>query len=897
MRAEMRRFLLRLRNFLLPHRAERELSREVGAHLELVAGDLQARGLSESAAAIAARRAFGGVEQVKERQRDERSFRWLEDVRRDVIYSGRTLNRSRGFAIVAVVTIAAAVAANSAFFALLNAVLLRPLPVRAPEELVGFTHVASDGSVDDYFSYPRYLQWRDRAQGFAGVATGSNLTTIPVRVSAQGDTEVLIGDRVSGNYFDVLGVRPALGRLFTTDDERRAIAVIGHRFWTDRFGADARAIGRQITIDETVYDIVGVTPPAFGSFVVGRQPDVWFPVEMLEATNPMNMILRADDARWLRVIGRRRQGVSLSRLQAEVDTIFKQGLAQFGELMASQPEWNTERARRHFDTNVRLFEGRTGSTPLRKSLGPQLVALGGIVVVVLLVSCANVANLLLARATARRTEMATRLALGASRARLIRQLFTESLLLGAVGGSAGLLVTGWTAQLLFVSLPQEGVALDLSPDFRVAAFTIGLSLVACLLFGLVPAFGATRVALAANLATQAAVDPLSRPWLNRALVSGQVALAFLLLASAGLFARSLVNLKRDAGFDYSQITTFGLRASPDAAHQTRARQFEDMLSRLEALPGVVASSFSIDPRTVEVSVADDARQPAEPVRAQAQDAGPRHFSSLGIPLLQGRDLSPLDMPRSAGDASAPTIAVINETMAWHYFRGNDPIGQLFTAKEPNAVTGRTYQVVGVARDWKLRSLRDAVSPTFVTPMPLDRHLATFTVRTVGVQAGLPVAIRRIVREESTFWMSAVTSLAAVVDRSIAQELFISRLALVFGGLGLVIATVGVYGALSYFVARRRRELAIRISLGAQREQITLLVRRDNLALVGTGLLIGVPLALIAGRLVQHLLYGVRPFDPATASAGAMLLVGAALLAGLIPASRAGRVDPIRTLRG
>ncbi len=913
--SEVQRFALRLRNFFAPARAERELSREVAAHLSLLEDDLEHRGAAPKDAPRLARRAFGGIEQAKECQRDERSFPWLEDAKRDVSFAIRRLRRSPGFTAVALLTVALGVGINSALFTLVNAVLLRPLPVMAPEDLVLFTTGPGESKTDPYFPYPLYEQLRDSTTTLAGLAVGGNMTTAQLRSDASGDSEPIRAERVSGNYFDVLGVKPAAGRLLTNADDQSGhatVVVLSDGFWARRFNRDPAAIGRSLVLGETPFTIVGVAPPGFSGFVVGERPELWYPLRTIEQIPPPNLILRAEDAWWLQIVGRLKPGVSRAQAAVDANVTFARDLTtRGGRVKADLGErWTPDDRKSFFENRIFLKDGSTGATPLRQEFGAQLTVLSVVAAVVLLIVCGNVANLLLARANARTREIAARIALGASRPRIVRQLLTEGLVLAVAGGALGMLFARWGAGLLVASLPRSGTAFDLSPDIRIVAFTVVASMATGLTFAILPALRASSASSVSGSGRPIVVGSgHSRSWpaglsTNSSLVVVQVALTFFLLAGTALLVRTLVSLKSlDAGFNPTNLTsvTVDVGAGRESAEQRPV--FTRLLAELRTLPGVQSASYSRNGLmtnntwALPVTVPGYTPQPNESMRTLGQESGPAYLAAVGTPLRAGRDFVGADI------AAGARIAIINETMARRFFGGGSPIGRQFVPQEPGGShhhqAPAPFQIVGVAADVKHRSLRETVSPAFIVPFGQGSgsHLVTFQVRTTTPRPDLSVAIRRVVREiDPKTRVTSIDTMEDLVDNSLRQEHFVARLGTSFSGLALLLAAVGLYGVMSYAVVQRAKDLAIRASLGATRGSLSAMVARQNLTLVLIGLAAGIPFALMGGRLVRTLLFAVEATDPIGLAAAAGALLTAGILAGYLPARRAGRVNPITLLR-
>jgi predicted permease len=839
-----------------------------------------------------------------------RSF--LQDLR----YGLRTLLKNPGFTAVALLSLALGIGANTAVFSVINAMMLKILPVNEPRQLAFFTIAGAQGTSEN-FPYQYYEQFRDRSQACSGVIASGGANNIKMSVGepgASGATESMLGEIVSGNFFSVLGVNAVIGRTLTADDDKesdpQAAAVISHRLWERRFGLDPAVVGRKVTVNDVPFTIVGVAPPGFFGFVNDRKPDLWWPMQMQPLVEPGVKDLKGLSSWWLRIMARRRPGVSVERAQAEMNVIFQQMLADYAAPRTDK--WTPTERRNFFERRIELQSGSTGWTWLNKRFAQPLGILMAVVGLVLLIACANIANLLLARAATRQREIAVRLAIGAGRLRLIRQLLTESALLAFAGGALGLLFANWGARTLLAYLPyQASAAFDVSPDARILGFTMSVSLLTGILFGLAPALRATRIDLPSALKDQSGGMRTGRPRLklNKILVVTQVALSLFLLVGAGLFVRTLQNLKGlDAGFDRENVILFNIDPEKEYDRAWRINLYKKLSERLEALPGahsVGLSNWELlagGSYTQGVAVEGYTPQPDENIFCHRLDVGPKFFSAMGIPLLAGRDFGPQDerlieeggTPQSSARV-APHVALINQAMANYFFPNQNPIGKRFYIGK--GIT--PVEIIGLVKDAKYETLREKAPRTFYMPYFHSSGVGgmTFAVRTDGVQAGFAAAIQNVVREiDPKLQALNLRTMNDVVNTSLAQERFLAQLAGFFSLLALLLASIGLYGVMSYDAARRTREMGIRMALGARAPDLIRMVMRESMLLVVIGVIIGLGAALATTRFVSSLLYGLEPNDPATIALAALVMIAVAAVAGYLPARRASRVDPLTALR-
>jgi predicted permease len=836
--------------------------------------------------------------------------RRLEDeMFQDMRYGLRMLLKTPGFTLAAVISLALGIGANTAIFSLIDAVLLRSLPVREPGELLLFGKGRYGGATDafpdrswDLFSYPFYREMRRRNEAFSEVgATLSMSWTVHGAIntnSTSGEIVRIDVQPVSGSYFSTLGVNAGLGRVFTDADDQVAgahpVAVISHAWWESRLGADPAAVGKPVTIDKIAYTIIGVAPPEFFGTTVGRAPDMWIPLAM-EAQLPPGHWNRRENPEWqsLFLIARLKNGVSAEQANASVNLLFKQSLQERAGAQAS-----TERMQDIQRAHIELTPAGRGLSWLRGEFSLSLQILMAVVSLVLLIACANVANLLLARAAARQKEFAVRLALGAGRTRLIRQLLTESLLLTGLGAAAGIALAWWGSRmlLLMASAGPNPLPLDVTPNARILGFTLLASLLSALIFGTAPALRAARIEPYSSLKSgKGAAQSTSRSRFGKALVVAQVALSLLLLVGAGLFVRTLINLQnRPSGYNQQNVMLF--RIGSDATLYKGA-QLSALLSEVEekvkTVPGVQAASFSLlvfqGGPSGPVFTRDQNLPAGESRIVWRNKVGPDFFNAMGIPLLEGRLFGPQDTEKSQ------EVAVISETMARRFFPNTSPIGKRFGRVPENS---DRFEIIGVVKDAKYESLTEEWRPIAYysysqRPEPLDKFVVRFTGAPEAVVPQVRQAIKHVNRNLP---IDEVVSLSDHIGRSLTRQKLVARLAAFFSLLALLLACVGLYGVLSYAVARRANEIGIRMALGAQRRDVLWLVLRESLALVCAGVAIGLLASLAATQTASTLLFGVEPDDPPTIAAATLLLTAVAALAGYLPARRAARVDPMAALR-
>jgi predicted permease len=834
----------------------------------------------------------------------------METLIKDLKYGLRSLVKRKGFAAIAVLTLALGIGANTAIFTLVNAVMLKSLPVSHPEELVLFSDTAGEGtSTHDTpmtgewqrFSYPSYLYFRDHNQSFQDLtAFRSGESRLSVRRGAvQGAATRASGHLVAGNYFSLLGVSPLRGRLLTPEDDKPnapPAAVMSYRYWDQELNRDPSIVGQTFIVNGANFTVVGITPQEFFGTRVRRAPDFWLPLAFQPQVELRKSYLDDNQVSFLMLLGRLKPGVSLDQAQAGVNLQLQQFLT---DLAGSK--LTDERRRGIQSTSIKLAPGNGGISVLRLLYSKPLHMLMAIVGMVLLIACANVGSLLLARATARKSEISLRMALGASRWRIIRQLLTESMLLAAVGGICGVLLAQWGVTLL-VSLVAKEAPLDTRPDSGVLAFTVVVSIVAGLLFGLVPAVRASKTDLATARKEKARTrSRLGRFSLSSAMVVLQVGLSMVLLTGAGLFARSLLNLQNEnVGFDRSNLLLVGI--DPRLAGYKPAELpalYQQIFDRLSNLPNVRSvsmgtySPMSGTHRASSIDITGYTPQPDEDIIIEDMLAGPKYAETLGIPVLRGRDLNIRDT------VSAPRVALVNETFANKYFKDQNPIGRTLSADDDD--NRKTLEIVGVIGDIKTADAREKQDPALYRPILQIADESAYTVnievRTNGDPNSFTNAVRQTINDvDDNIPIFGVTTLEAQVRDTLRQDRLIAQLVSFFGALALMLACIGLYGVMAHGVARRTNEIGIRMALGARGGNIAWMILRETLTLVVIGLVVGVPTALFAARFISAQLFGLQPADPAALIGAAVVLTVVALLAGYVPARRASRVNPLNALR-
>ncbi len=867
-------FAHRINSLLRRSRAEAELRSEIDLHLELLVREHIAAGLSEDEARLAARREFGSPAAAGERCRDTRRVNAVEDLLRDLSYAFRVLVKTPGFTLTAVVSLALGIGANAAIFSVVDAVLLRMLPVRASEQLVELTRPGGGA-----LSYPLFEAIRNRNQVFSGVmllSAGRYAASARFGDASLGDIRY---SPVSGEYFDVLGLTPAIGRALSERDLDTAnTAVISYAFWQRAFNRDPAIVGKALRVGGSLYTIVGVGPSAFRGIATGQPVDLWLPVT--RSRNPVAMMFR--------VVARLKDGVSREAADANMQVLLRQ----------LSEEWR-------FDAQgqIEVTSASGGLTQLRRRFAPPLLVLMAVSALLLLMAALNIANLLLARASARQREIGVRLSLGASRGRLIRQLLTESLVLGGGGGGLGLLIAPRLAAFLvrFLSSSVGVMELSFRIDARLLAFTLLISLAVALLFGMVPALAATRLDLTPMFGgaprhggSRRSASP------GKLLVVAQVAISFVLLAAAVLFARSLATIASvDAGFNPDNVLLLHLAIGEHGpAGVARVRLFDRAVNRIASMPGVRSVAFSSESLfsgstwTESVATPGFLPRPGADRESVLLAVSPGFFRTLGTPMIGGRDFETRD------DERAPRVAIVNEAMARCYFGDAEPVGRTFRVESADFPSPLT--VVGLVHNAKYRSLREPPTrivylPALQTPGPFGG--ANFAVRTAANPEKMADVLSQAARTESP-WLQfgGATTQQRLVDGTTAQDRMLAELSVCFGVSAAVLVCLGLYGLTAYQVSRRTAEIGLRLALGAQPRDVVRMVLSGSLTLVACGSALGLSAAVLLTRLVENLLFGVPGADAVTLALTPALLLAIGAAAAYRPARRAARLDPMKSLR-
>ena len=906
---------LRLRSLFRRNRIEQELDEELRFHLEQRIEQEIADGKKPEQARYAALRAMQGLDQRKEECRDTRRMSLVDDLWRNLRYGVRGLKRSPGFVATTVITLALGIGANTAIFSLVDTVMLELLPVKAPEQLYFVGH--SPQRVSMTWNYPDYRAMRDRNTVFTGLA-GYSLGLEPIGIQAGNATELSSGIFVSGNYFNVLGVSAALGRAFNDADDRAPGAspyvVLSYSYWQSHFNGDMQAIGRKLRVNDYPFTVIGVAPRGFAGADVAYKPDLFMPIMMRSEVLHIPFASWNDRHNWwMAAVGRLKPGASIQKAEGELFSICKHQESAERRSLANPQLANTA-------DQVVLEPAARGFSYLAGQLKKPLSILFVIVAVVLLIACANVANLMLARGATRRREIAVRLALGANRRRVISQLLTESMLIAFLGGACGILVSLAGIHVLLRFVPQSGSQLvngiNATLDWRVLAFTVTVCILTGLLFGIVPAWQSTRPDLVRPLKEDVPGSTATRFTLRRGLVVLQVGLSLPLLVGAALFARTLGNLReRDTGFAPKNVFVASVDPTRFGYTGQRTRDFYDRLcARTAALPGVRAASLALlTPLTGSswngsVTVEGYTWKRGERNKIWLDAVGPRYFDVIGTPLLLGRDFTDLDNPATAielpdhivpgqqlPDQPGRHVAIVNETFARHFFGDRGAVGMHVAMGGPFR---NSYEIVGVVKDARYFSVRNAADSMMF--IPVWRRFAAqreLVIRASGSMPQLSDLLRRQIHElNPAIPLLNIRTLEHDVNESILVERLVATLSGFFGILALLLSAVGLYGVVAYTVTCRTREIGIRIAVGANRGSVLRLVFQDVIAMVFIGAAIGALVAFVATRAVGSILYGVTPDDLVSMIGAGLLLVGAATGASFIPARRAAKINPIVALR-
>jgi macrolide transport system ATP-binding/permease protein len=867
---------------------EEDLDEELRSHLEMAVEANIKGGMSAEVARREALRSFGGVDQTKELYRDQRGLPIIETTFQDLRFGFRMLRRDPGFSILAMLCLTLGIGANAAVFSWVEGILFRPYPaVSHQDRLVALTGSARGEEGHTSLSWPDFVDLRRSCtlfdSFFVSKITG---TTLSIGDRAERTT----GSIVSDNYFDALGVHPILGRGFEPGEDigqnAHPVAVISYQLWKGRFNGDPRIIGKTQRLDGVVHTIVGVTPEGFYGTFVGWGMQFWVPVSMEGVFEAGGYKLEDRDARWIEAFARLKSGVSLEQAQAEISSVATR-------LQADYPATNRGRS-------IKLWA--LWQTPFNNAgtLLPTLEIMLAVVVFVLLIACANVGNLLLVRSFARRHEMTVRLAIGAGRGRIVRQLFTEALILSTFGAAGGLLVAHWCRHALVLLFPARGgVSMHLPGeiDWRVLLVSAGVCLLATLVLGLVPAMQTSKIDLADALKADSAgvVGSRGRAWVRSSLVVVQVSLSFVLLVGAGLLTQSLQKIRGTSpGFSTHDVLFTGVDLVSAGYDEQRAQNFQDqLLDRVKALPGIESAVFARTTplsygsfSSTQISVDGYEVPPEERPTVEYNEVGPGYFATVGIPLVSGREFTRSD------DERRTLVAIVNETMAAQFWPGRNPIAERIQAKN------QWMQIVGVAKDSKYRSVRERASPFFYVPRRQNFSVGgVLYIRTRLRPETVAVTLAQEVHAlDASLAPYELITMQEQLDRSTSPQMVAVTLVGVLGALALLLAVIGLYGVMAYAVSQSTRELGLRMALGAGASSLVQLVLSRGFALMAGGVLLGAVVAVGFTRLLGKLLYNVSPHDPRAFGVAFGVMTVATLVACLIPAWRATRTDPAEALR-
>lgn len=855
----------RLATTLHPGRLDSELDRELQFHIERRTDELIARGKTPEEARREAAQLFGNRTSFKESARDRDVLVWLETTLQDVRFASRTLRRNPGFAAAAILSLAFGIGANTALFSLLDALLWKMQPVAQPGQLVRI----HEGEIDA-FTYRPFDLMRKRSKLLSGaIAMSKYYRDQPIEEHFE--TVSVAIQTVSGEYFDVLGLSPWHGRFFHANDAGEgdgAIAILSEQYWRTHYAGNPSALGKHFHRVDRDYTIAGIAPPGFSGMMIDSPVDIWIPIEQTPLSSWMQ-------GRGLEVMGRLQAGVTRTQAAAEATALVGR--------------------------TINMDPGGNGISFLRGRFSRPLVVLECVVGMVLLIACANLANLLLASAASRSREIAVRQAIGAGRARLVRQLLTESLLVSAVGAFFAILVAQWLSRALLRFLPPDAAPALANLSFRLDAyvlrFTAALALLTCLLFGLAPAFRATRASLIPGLKEAAGGGRAPGRWTSQGLVVCEVALCTLLLMATGLFVRSLRHLRNlDTGYVAEHLLVADIRVPRQYPARQLLQRVAALREQVAALPGVRAASFSGIRQlsgfaiTGRVAAEGHVPQPNEDTDAYEQHISPGFFAAMGTALLQGRDFTDRDT------AGAPPVAIVNEAFARQFFPGQNVLGRHFGLDGQSSIGA--YEIVGIAKDTRWTDLRRKPPAMYYRPSwQIGTGVDSLAIRATGDLNSVAAGVERIAHEiDPRLTLKDMVPFTEMEDRTLVIERMVAQVSAAFAVLAVIVACVGLYGVLAYGVARRTREIGVRMALGASRRGVQWMVIRESLALLVLGFALGVPAALALTRLIASMLYGLTPADPISIAASLFMMVAVSMAAAFVPARRAARVDPMTALR-
>ena len=903
-----------LKSLFQKPRVDRELNEELQSYLEASAAHKRSSGIDPKAARRLAKVEMGSQGSVKHRVWTSRWESNLDNLFADLRLGIRSLAKSPGFTLVALLSLALGIGANTAIFTLLNAILLRPLPVQNPQQLTLFGDGRAAGSTSTLpngswrlFSYPFFREFIQKQQSFSGIAAVNSIQ-FTIQSSIAGATYAPAHiDLISGSYFSVLGISPFLGRAISEDDNKAAgagpVAVASYGWFQRHFNGDPSALGKVVRIQSHDYTLVGVARPGFFGVTVGQSTDLWIPLSMEKEISPGWNGLDNKLFQSLLLIGRLKPGVTSDQANSATNLLFKQILRS--DYVGATPSQKDLDSIQH--ASIDLTPAANGVSRLRRIFSLPLKILMTIVALVLLIACANIANMLLARGVARAREIAVRMAIGATRGRIVVQLLTESAVLAFTGAAIGVALA-WkaSAALLAMALPSpDPIPIDLTPGLPVLGFTLAVTVFTALLFGMIPAFKATRLELTPALKEGRGSAASTRSKLARSLIAGQIALSVLLLVAATLFLRSLINLTSiPTGFDKHNVLVFSMDSSianlrqndPDEIKSVQLQ--EQIESRVQTIPGVQSTSFAFftfndgmwgnDVLFQGIPRTQDNGGPVS-----FNNVGNGFFSTMNIPLIAGRTFNAHDTHASQ------QVAVINQTMAHRFFPTGSPIGRHFGMNDDPAHSN-DIEVIGIVKDAKYGDLDEPT--TMAAYFPCTQHTGfygNFLIRFApGTNSGQIIAQTRslVAQINPNILITSVSSLEELVDRSIATQSLIARLSTFFGILAVFLASIGIYGLMSYSVARRTNEIGIRLALGAQTGTLLWMVLRETLTLLAIGLAVGVPITLASTSIIKSQLYELSPLDPIAIASAIVIIAAMTVLAAWLPARRASKVDPMVALR-
>ena len=905
---KLRALWIRLRGMCGRARTE-EFAAELESHLQMHIEDHLRSGMSPEEARRQALIRLGGREQAQQALRERTTLPSLENLLRDVRYALRQLRRSPGFTTVALLTLALGIGANTGIFTLVDAVLLKSLPIPHPEQLL-LVKQTDHATEKSRFSYPFFQHVRERLGGTAGIAAMAWPDDFYINAGTQ-QPERALGQLVSGNYFQVFETWPVLGRLLTPGDDAKlsdsAVAVISYGYWQRRFAGDPGVIGRKMTVNNLPFSIVGVAARGFFGARAGMEPDFWMPLTMQSdvryhdhysdiAAEPLKPWIPQNRISWLLLIVRVKDAAALPQLTTVINQQIRNDLQQ-----AAQGVSDPDLLRSLQTVKLGLEPGQQGFANLRREFAQPLLLLMGMAGMVLLIACANIANLLLARAAARQRGFAVQLSMGATRSRLIRQMLTECLLLSCLGGMLGIAVSFWCTSVLpkWASRGTAPIPLNLTPDARILVFSVVVTIATGLLFGLAPALKSAHVDPASVLkgSAQSISGGEGRWSLRKGLVAAQVALSLVLLVGAGMFLRTLENYSRlNPGFDRDHLLSVHIDSHlVNYQASDFPALYQALTSQIEAIPGVRSASVTTCPivsgcvDSSDVRIADDNHQGSRKAMAQVNNVAPNYFETVGIGLLQGREFATIDGPTS------PKVAIVNQTFARRFLSNSDAVGRRFSYSDNSQ---ESFAIVGLVADARVNDIREAAPPVIYFPIAqAPGNIDGLEIRTMAEPQWIASKAREAVAAvDPRIPIVDITTLSEEVKNNLTQQRLIARLTSIFGLLALGLACLGLYGVMSYIVQRRTSEIGVRLALGSTRSAVLRLVLKETLLLITVGVLIGLALSIAAMHLATSFLFGLSAEDPTIIGGAVLLLFLVSMAAGFLPAWRAASVDPMQALR-